>query len=85
MLQLFNCLYLFHQFLWQQVLYKLSQVLPDHSLMEEGHSAVHQPDDGWRTVNSQLVGQATLITQINNANANTWFKILKKYVLLYLM
>lgn len=64
-------IYLFHQLVGKQVFNKLSQVLPYHSLMEEGHPAVHQPDDGGSAVSSQLVGQATLITQVHNANANT--------------
>lgn len=64
--------YLFHQRLGQQVLNKPSQVLPHYSLVEEGHSAVHQPNDGGRTVSSQLVGQTTLITEVHNANAHTW-------------
>lgn len=66
--------YLFHQSLGQQVLNELSQVLPHHSLMEEGHPAVHQPDDGGSTVSSQLVGQSTLEAQVHNADANTWYK-----------
>lgn len=78
-----SCIYLFHQFLGQQVFNELSQVLPYHSLMEEGHPAVHQPDDGGSAVNSQLVGQATLITQVHDANANTWCNS-KNRMLLYL-
>lgn len=40
--------------------------------MEECHPAVHQPDDGGSAVSSQVARQATLITQVHNANANTW-------------
>lgn len=47
-------------------------MLPHHSLMEEGHSAVHQPDDGGSAVSSQLGGQATLIAKVHYANAHTW-------------
>lgn len=64
--------YLFHQPLGQQVFNELSQVLSYHSLMEESHPAVHQPDDGGSAVSSQLVGQTTLITQVHNTNAHTW-------------
>lgn len=46
--------------------------------MEEGHPAVHQPDDGGSAVSSQLVGKATLITQVHDANAHTWGKRKKK-------
>ncbi len=55
----------------QQVFDELLQVVPYHSLMEEGHPAVHQPDDGGSAVSSQLVGQSTLIKQVHNANTNT--------------
>lgn len=65
----------------QQVVNELSQVLPYHSLMEEGHPAVHQPNDGGGAVGSQLVGQATLVTQVHDTNANTWCKSKKRLLL----
>lgn len=63
--------HLFHQILGKKVLNELSQVFPDDGLMEEGHSAVHQSDDGGSAVSSQLVGQTRLITQVHNADAHT--------------
>lgn len=46
--------------------------------MEECHPAVHQPDDGGSAVSSQVARQATLITQVHNADANTWCNVEKK-------
>lgn len=63
--------YLFHQFLRQQIFHKLSQVFLYHDLVEEGDSAVHQPDDGGSAVSSQLVSQAALVAQVHNTNAHT--------------
>lgn len=50
------CIYLFHQFLGQQVFNELSQVFPYNSRMEERHPAVHQSDDGGSAVSSQVAG-----------------------------
>lgn len=65
-------IHLFHQFCWQQVFNKLSQVLPNNSLMEESHAAVQQPDDGGSSVGSQVAGQAPLTPQVHDADPNTW-------------
>lgn len=67
-----SCIYLLHQFVGQQVVNELSQVFPHHSLMEEGHPAVEQRDDGGSAVSSQLVGQTTLVTQVHDADAHAW-------------
>lgn len=65
------CRYLLYKSLGQQVLNKLSKVLTYNSLMEEGHPAVHQADNRWSPVSSQLVSQATFIAHVHNANAHT--------------
>lgn len=40
--------------------------------MEESHPAIQQPDDGGSSVGSQVAGQATLISQVHDADPNTW-------------
>lgn len=54
----------------QQILHKMSQVLPHHMLVEEGHPTVHQPNDGGSPISSQLVGQTTLRTHVHDADTH---------------
>lgn len=65
--------YLFNQFCGQKVFDELPQVLSYHSLMEESHPAFHQSDDGRSAVSPQMTGQTSLVTQVHDTDANTFY------------
>ena len=51
---------------------ELAEVLADHGLVEEGDAAVEQAQDGGRPVGPQLAGQAPLVPQVHDADADAW-------------
>lgn len=40
--------------------------------MKERHFALHQSDDGRGTMSSQMTGQVSLVTQVHDADTNTF-------------
>ena len=64
-------IYLLNQSLREQVLHKLPQVLLHHSVVEEGHFPVDDPQYGWGAVSTEVIGQTSLITNVHHTNPHT--------------
>lgn len=62
---------LLHHPLWQQAFHKLPQVLPGDGVVEEGHFAVNEPQNGGGVMGTKMVGQPLLIPNVHHPDPNT--------------